>query len=168
MTGKYDQYVHHPPHMRLTMKADGSTVFDGLMIGHQQLGFPFMIGHQFVRRPFKGDNPCHTHNFHEFLAWYGGNPDDPDDFGAEVVLYLGAELEKHVFTRPTMVYVPPGLPHCPLEVTRVDSPIIQIEVMLAGAEGTRVPYFEADKDFDPHQVMNFEVIPYGKNEAKGR
>ncbi len=160
MAGKYDHYIHNPPHMRLTMKDDGTTVFDGLMIGHRQLGFPFMIGHQFVRRPFRGDNPCHTHNFHEFLAWYGGNPEDPDDFGAEVVLYLGAELEKHVFTRPTLVYVPPGLPHCPLEVTRVDRPIIQIEVMLAGEEGTREPYFEADKGFDPHQVMRFEIIPY--------
>jgi hypothetical protein len=162
MSSKYDEYIHHPPHMLLSLKADGSTVFDGLMIGHQQLGYPFMMGHQFVRKPFKGDNPCHIHNFHEILAWYGGNPDDPDDFGGEVVLYMGPEMEKHVFTRPTMVYLPPGVPHCPLEITRVDSPIIQIEIMLAGAEGTREPYFEADSDFDSHKVMNFETIPYTK------
>ena len=72
---------------------------------------------------------------------------------------MGPELVKYVFTRPTVVYLPPGLPHCPLEITRVDSPIIQIEIMMAGAEGTRVPYFEADKDFDPHKAMNFESIP---------
>lgn len=157
---KYDQYVHHPPHRLLTLKADGTTVFDGLMITHKEIGYPFAIGHQFVRKPFKGDNPCHTHNFHEVLAWLGGNPDDPDDFGGEVVFYLGAELEKHVFTRPTLVYLPPELPHGPLEITRVDSPIIQIEVMLAGAEGTRVAYFDEDKDFDPHKVMNFDIIPH--------
>ena len=162
MSSKYDQYVHHPPHMLLTLKADGSTVFDGLMITHRELGYPFTIGHQFVLKPFKGDNPCHTHNFHEVLAWLGGNPDDPEDFGGEVVLYLGAELEKHVFTRPTLVYLPPDLPHGPLEITRVDSPIIQIEVMLAGPEGTREAYFEADKGFDSHKVMNFETIPYSK------
>lgn len=159
---KYDQYVHNPPHMRLTMKENGSVVFDGLMIGHQQIGYPFMIGHQFVTKPFKGDNPCHTHNFHEVLAWFGGNPADPDDFGGEVEFFLGAELEKHVFTRPTLVYLPPGLPHGPLEITRIDSPIIQVEVMLAGEEGTREPYFEADKGFDPHKVMNFEILPYTK------
>jgi hypothetical protein len=163
VSGKYDQYIHHPPHMRLTMKADGSTVFDGLMIGHQQIGFPFMMGHQFVRKPFKGDNPCHIHNFHEILAWYGSNPDNPDELGGEVILYMGPEMEKHVFTRPTLVYLPPGIPHCPLEITRVDRPIIQIEIMLAGAEGTREPYFEADQDFDSHKVMNFETIPYGKD-----
>ena len=105
-----------------------------------------------------GNNPCHTHNFQEFLAWYGGNPDDPNDFGAEVVFYFGEELEKHVFTRPTFISLPPGLPHCPLEVTRVDSPIIQIEVMITGEGGTREPVFEKDKGFDPHKVMNFEYL----------
>jgi len=159
MGSRYDQYIHHPPHLRLSMKDGGMVVFDGDFITHEQLGYPFMMGHQFVRKPFKGDNPCHTHNFHEVLAWYGGNPDDPDDFGAEVEFHMGPELVKYVFTRPTVVYLPPGLPHCPLEITRVDSPIIQLEIMLAGAEGTRVPYFEADKDFDSHKAMNFESIP---------
>ena len=158
MSSKYDQYIHNPPHMRLTMKSDKSVVFDGLMIGHQQLGYDFTIGHQFVRKPFKGDNPCHTHNFQEFLAWYSGNPEDPDDFGAEVVFYFGEEMEKHVFTCPTVVSLPPGLPHCPLKITRVDSPIIQIEVMLVGEGGTRDPYFEEDKGFNPRNVMNFEVL----------
>jgi len=162
MSGKYDQYIHNPPHLRLTLKSDNSVVFDGLMIGYQQLGYDFQIGHQFVRKPFKGDNPCHTHNFHEFLAWYGGNPEDPEDFGAEVVFYMGKEMEKYVFTHPTIVHLPPGLPHCPLEITRVDRPIIQIEIMLAGKDGTREPYFEKDKGFNPRNVMNFEIISPGK------
>ena len=158
MNGKYDQYIHTPPHRRYSMKADKSVVFDGLMVNHQILGHDITIGHQFVRKPFKGDNPCHTHNFWEFLAWYGGNPDNPDDFGAEVVFYLGKELEKHVFTSPTIISLPPGLPHCPLEIIRVDSPIIQIEIMLAGENGTREPYFEKDRGFDPRKVMNFETL----------
>ena len=146
MTGKYDKYVINPPHLQIRVKEDNRVVFDGLMIHHQQLGYNMTFGHQFIKKPMKSDNPCHTHNFDEFLAWYGGNPDDPDDFGAEVVLYMGEEQDKYVFTRPTMVYLPPGLPHCPLEITRVDSPIIQIEIMLVGEGGTREPYFEEDKD----------------------
>jgi hypothetical protein len=67
--------------MWLSMKSDDSVVFDGLMIGHKQWGCDFTVGHSFVRKPFKGNNPCHTHNFQEFLAWYGGNP---DEFGASV------------------------------------------------------------------------------------
>ncbi len=146
---KYDKYVISPPHMQIKAADDGRVVFDGLMVRHTNLGYNMTMGHQFVRKPFLSNNPTHTHNFHEFLAWYGGNPNDPDDFGAEVVLYLGKELEKHVFTQPTIVSLPPGLPHCPLEVTRVDRPIIQIEIMLTGPEGTREPYFEKDKG-KPH------------------
>jgi len=141
---KYDKYVVHPGPSQIRAEDDGRIVFDGLMVRPQQLGYNFQIGHQFVSKPFLSNNPTHTHNFHEFLAWYGGNPDDPEDFQAEVVLYLGEELEKHVFTTPTIVYLPIDFPHCPLEVTRVDSPIIQIEVMLLPeeGEGTREPFFK--------------------------
>jgi hypothetical protein len=158
MSSKYDQYIHTPPHLRLSMKSDHSVVFDGLMVNSKVLGHGMTIGHQFVRKPFKGDNPTHTHNFWEFLAWYGGNPEDPNDFGAEVVFYFGAELEKFVFTKPTIITLPPDLPHCPLEITRVDSPIIQIEIMLTGEGGTREPYFEKDKGFNPQKVMDFKFF----------
>ena len=67
-------------------------------------------------------------------------------------------LEKYVFTRPTMVSLPLGLPHCPLEITRVDRPIIQLEIMLSGEGGTREPYFEKDKCFNPMNVMDFERL----------
>jgi hypothetical protein len=142
---KYDQLIVNPPHMQIRAEADGRVVVDGLMVRYTQLGYNMTLGHQFVTKPFLSNNPTHTHNFQEFLAWYGGNPNDPDDFGAEVVLYIGEEMEKHVFTRPTIVSLPPGLPHCPLEVTRVDRPIIQIEIMLVGEGGTREPFFDRDK-----------------------
>ena len=158
MSGKYDQYIHHPPHLRLSMKADKSVFFDGLMVKEDQLGHDFTFGHQFVRKPFKGDNPCHTHNFWEFMAWYGSNPEDPNDFQAEIVFYFGKELEKHVFTRPTIISLPPGLAHHPFEITRVDSPIIQIEIMI-GNKGIAVePCFAKDKDYSPLTMVNREIL----------
>jgi hypothetical protein len=158
MSSKYDQYVHHPPHLRLSMKSNNSIFFDGLMVKEEQLGHDFTFGHQFVRKPFKGDNPCHTHNFWEFMAWYGSNPEDPNDFQAEVVFYFGKELEKHVFTRPTIISLPPGLPHHPFEITRVDSPIIQIEIMI-GNKGLAVdPCFEKDKGWSPATKVNREYL----------
>ena len=161
MTSKYDQYiVSPPPHLRLSLKSDSSVFFDGFMVKKEQLGCDFTFGHQFVTKPFKGDNPCHTHPFWEFMAWYGSNPNDANDFQAEVVFYFGPELEKHVFTRPTLVALPPGTPHCPLEITRVDRPIIQIEVMLCGAEGTRDGVFEKDKGFKSTDLMKFEYLDY--------
>ena len=137
--GKYDKYITFPTRSQIHAEDDGRTVFDGLMVRHTQLGYNMLLGHQFVTKPFLSNNPTHTHNFQEFLAWYGGNPDYPEDFGAEVVFYMGEELEKHVFTRPTIVSLHEGLAHCPLEVTRVDRPIIQIEIMLVGEGGTREP-----------------------------
>ena len=147
--GKYDNLVTNPPHIQIHAESDGHQVFDGLFVRHPQLGFNMSMGHQFVTKPFVSNNPCHTHNFQEFLAWYGGNPNNPEEFGAEVVLYLGPELEKHVFTKPTIVSIPPFFPHCPMEVRNVRNPIIQIEIMLVGEGGTREPFFEADKG-KPH------------------
>ena len=158
MAGKYDQYIHNPPHLRLSMKADNSVFLDGLMIGHELLGCDFKIGHQFVRKPFKGDNPCHTHNFQEFMAWYGGNPDDPDDFQAEIVFCFGEEMEEHIFTRPTIISIPAGLPHHPFEITRVDSPIIQIEIMIGNKGVAPEPFFEKDKGYNSRDMINREVL----------
>ena len=161
MAAKYDKYISHPPHMRMSMKADKSVIFDGLWISKQMVNYDFNMGHQFIKAPFKGDNPAHTHNFQEFLAWYSGDPKDPDNLGGEVVFYLGAELEKHVFTKPVVISLPPDLVHCPLEITRVDRPFIQIEIMLAPADGsppTREPYFAKDKGFRPDLVMDVAMF----------
>ncbi len=155
MAKKYDKYVTHPPHVQVCAGGDGRVVFDGLMVRHDQLGYSMSMGLQFVTKPFVSDNPCHTHNFHELLAWYGGNPNDPEDFGAEVVIYLGEEKEKHVFTSPTIVYLPEGFPHCPLEITRVDRPIIQLEIMLVGEGGTRDAYFEEDLKVQKPATVKF-------------
>jgi hypothetical protein len=148
MEGMYDKYIVSPPHRQIRAHEDSRVVFDGLMVKAADLGYPLTLGHQFVTRPFLSNNPCHTHNFQEFLAWYGGNPDDPEDFDAEVVLYLGREQEKHVFTRPTIVSLPTGFPHCPLLITRVDRPIVQVEIMLVGEGGTREPLWPEDKLYE--------------------
>ena len=137
---KYDKYISHPARRQIRAEDDGRIVFDGRWIRNSDIGYDLNMGLQFVTRPFKNNNPCHTHNFQEFLAWYGGNPNDPDDFGAEGVLYMGEEMEKYVFTEPTIVSIPEGLPHSPLEMTKVDRPIIQVEIMLVGEGGTREPF----------------------------
>ena len=156
MAGKYDKYIIHPPYMQIMAGDDGRIVFNGKMVHNKELGYPMTLGLQFITAPMVSDNPCHTHNFDEFLCWYGGNPKDPDDFGAEVILYMGEELEKYVFTRPTIVYLPPDLPHCPLEIVNVRSPIIQVEIMLTGPGGTRDVYF--DKDKVGHKPVTFKII----------
>ena len=163
MAGKYDKFVSHPAHTRMSMKADGSVIFNGLFVGKQQLNYDFTIGHQIVTKPFKGDNPPHVHNFQEFLAWYGTNPNDPLDFGgSEVVFYLGEELEKYVITQPTIISLagPRSLPAGDYKNRPSHYPDRE---RIAAAEQvpkpTREPYFEKDKGFKPMNVMNVKVTP---------
>jgi hypothetical protein len=55
-----------------------------------------------------------------------------------VEFYLGEEvgrLEKYVITKPSMIYVKPGMLHCPLRFVRVDDPkkpILFQDLTLAG------------------------------------
>jgi hypothetical protein len=70
----------------------------------------------------------HSHDFHELLCFLGGNPEDVTDFGAEVSICLGDELEEHVFDTPAIISMPPGLKHCPLLVRNVTKPIVFLEV----------------------------------------
>jgi len=63
---------------------------------------------------------AHTHPFDEVLGFFGTNPDDPDDLGAEIEFWLGDE--KHILTKSCLVYIPAGLKHCPLIHRRVDRP----------------------------------------------
>lgn len=167
MSGKYDHLVLEPPVMHMTVNEDGRQVFHGIMAKKQHHGCNFTVGYQVVGKPFRGDNPPHTHNFQEFIAWYGTNPDDPLDFDAEIEIYLGEEMEKHVITTPTIVSLPPGFVHCPLNIVRVGKPIVQLELMLPpedGSDPTRVPFLEEDKGVDPYSLVTMEYI---ERPAKG-
>jgi hypothetical protein len=73
-------------------------------------------------------HPPHIHKDAELLFHIGTNPDDPMDLGAEVELYMGPELERHVITKTTVVYIPPNFIHCPWKPLRTDRPWIFLEV----------------------------------------
>ena len=64
---------------------------------------------------------AHTHPFDEVIAFFGTNPEDPQDLCGEVELWL--EDEKHILTKSCLVFVPKGMKHCPLHIRRVDRPI---------------------------------------------
>jgi hypothetical protein len=77
---------------------------------------------------FPVGHPPHIHKDAELLFHIGTNPDDPTDLGAEVELYMGPELERHVITKTTVVYIPPNFIHCPWKPLRTDRPWIFLEV----------------------------------------
>ena len=68
-----------------------------------------------------GGTKAHKHDYDEVIAFFGTNPDDFYDLGAEAELWLGDE--KHIINKSCIVFVPKGLQHCPLRFTRVDRPV---------------------------------------------
>ena len=73
----------------------------------------------------------HSHEFDMYLTLIGFNPNGLNDLGGEIELYLGEEQEKYIITKPTSIYMPKGMIHCPLEFKRVDKPILLIHATLA-------------------------------------
>ncbi len=77
--------------------------------------------------PMSG-HPPHIHKYPELLFHIGTDPDNPTDLGAEVEMYMGRELERHVFNRSTVIYIPPGMIHSPWRPITTTRPWIFIEV----------------------------------------
>jgi hypothetical protein len=72
----------------------------------------------------------HVHDTDEIIGFFGNNPDDPYDLGGEIEIWL--EDDKHVIDRTAMIFVPAGMVHCPLVLTRVDRPIFHFTIVSGG------------------------------------
>jgi hypothetical protein len=83
-----------------------------------------------VRKPYMFHDVTHKHRFWEFFFFFGSNPMDLNEFDADVELTFGEELEKHVISSPSIVVLPPGVYHCPLNYARVGKPIYCLEAFL--------------------------------------
>jgi hypothetical protein len=72
-------------------------------------------------------HPPHIHKDAELLFHIGTNPDDPTDLGAEVEIYLGKEMERHVFNKSCVIFIPPNFIHCPYRSLKTTRPWIFME-----------------------------------------
>ncbi|RQV93479.1 hypothetical protein EH220_08235 [bacterium] len=50
------------------------------------------------------------------------------ELGAEVEMCVGPEMEKHIITKSTIVYLPPNFVHSPWKVMKVTRPFILVTV----------------------------------------
>jgi hypothetical protein len=129
MTRKYEKYFFDPPPVPIA--GDNAQNLVDNIIKHNARPAPNLtLNYHFVTRPYISKILPHTHNYQEFLAWYGCNLKEPDGFDAEIVLYMGKELEKYIITKPTLVSLPPGFLHCPMVITKVGKPFFQIAMAL--------------------------------------
>ena len=72
----------------------------------------------------------HHHEIPEIIGFFGNDPQNPNDLGGEIEFWL--EEEMFTITKSAMIFVPPGMTHCPLIVKRVDRPIFHYSTILKG------------------------------------
>ncbi len=92
-----------------------------------------------------GRNPGkpHTHNFDQVMLWLGVDTDDIGDLDSEIELCLGEDLERHIITTSTAVFVPKGTPHYPATINRIDRKFLYIEISYKKKYNEKV--FKTDK-----------------------
>jgi hypothetical protein len=89
------------------------------------------FGWNVIYKPYFIDRVTHVHAGDEYLCFLAGNvPDCFSEFDAEAEIYLGKEQEKYVITQPTIVFIPKGLLHCPLEFKKVNKPLLFVMILL--------------------------------------
>ena len=113
-----------------------SKVSDHLMMSTRQMESfgdgNFSIDCIYVTSPRLMIDKPHQHGFAQYLCFFSANPNDVNEFDAEVELSLGGEGEKHRITFPTVAYIAAGLNHGPLNFARVGKPILFIDIAMSG------------------------------------
>jgi hypothetical protein len=146
MRGQYRENVQH-----LAFRRNGpwhygplnQDTHDGAITDIHGVGFDYHMSYESMNKaPYRfgpvPDKP-HVHPYTEFLLFIGADCNDLGDLGAEVEMYMGKEMEKHVITRPSVAIQPKGHPHCPLIVNKQDKPWIFMVIRPWGHGTERLP-----------------------------
>lgn len=122
---KYGKYLKTHP----ITDAPFGPVFN--FSGEEDFQSDFSMFAIYVTKANLMEETAHSHDFDMYLVFCGSDPDKMNDLGAEIELSLGEEEEKHIITIPTVVHIPKGLKHCPLNFKRVDKPVMFLHATLA-------------------------------------
>jgi hypothetical protein len=126
---KYDKYL--TTDCTIVSKVSGDSISS--MRELQSFGDgSFSIETVFIWQPRTLTDKPHRHDFPQYLCFFSATHGNARDFDADVELSLGEEQEKQVITAPTVVYVPPGLHHGPLRFSRIEKPVLFIDIALTG------------------------------------
>ena len=113
--------AERPGASRVFLKAEDLQDSDGVNLS--------IIG-GYITEPYTMEPGSMVHDFDQCLLCIGANPNDMSDFDAEVELCLGEEREKHIINSATVVHIPAGLVHCPLNIVKVNKPILFLDISI--------------------------------------
>jgi hypothetical protein len=69
----------------------------------------------------EGSPEPHTHEFPEVLGFFGTDPKNPKDLGAEIEFYIDGE--RNVLNQTFLAFVPAGVVHNPLRILKITRPV---------------------------------------------
>jgi hypothetical protein len=87
-----------------------------------------------ILKPFTMQADSHFHDFDQYLGFFGSDPTDILNLNSVVELTLSIDnvhMEKHIITKATTVFIPAGLYHCPLVYTKVNKPMMFLNMFFA-------------------------------------
>ncbi len=132
MSRKYEKLVFEFPHEYNKLVALGDD--PGFILSPQAYfrgatqipGSKFNVGFQIFVKPFFIDRIPHRHEVDEYLVFLGGSFPNLFDFDADIEFTIGkpgVDAEVFHIDRPTIIRIPAGVYHCPLNFKRVGKPI---------------------------------------------
>lgn len=129
---KYSKYILPAPIM-MVRHEDGANI-DGYkylsVYAHKgELNANHTLGFHYMTEVYEDVYP-HIHKGSEILCFVGSNPENINDFDAEIEIVLGEEGEINTITSPSVISIPGGMVHGPLRFKRVTKPVFFIEVTL--------------------------------------
>ena len=89
-------------------------------------GSKFNVGFQVFKKPFFLDRNPHFHDADEYLIFMGGTFPNLFDWDAEIELTIGeigVNEERFKITQPTIIRIPAGIWHCPLNFRVINKPV---------------------------------------------
>jgi hypothetical protein len=89
----------------------------------------------FITRAFVMVSQPHRHEFPQYLHFFSACPEDQRAFDAEIEITLGEDGihgEKHTITKPTVLYVPAGMYHGPLNFKVINKPVLFVDIAVSG------------------------------------
>ena len=127
-SSEYGKYILRQTKPPAEISEATPTVLEGL---RDWAGIQHRMKWKHISSPNLMVDKPHSHDFDEFLCFFGADPANCFDLGGEVELSLGSEGEKQVINTGTIVCVPKGLVHGPLNFKKVDKPMMFSVIYLA-------------------------------------
>jgi hypothetical protein len=101
-------------------------------------GSNYNVGFQVIKKPVNMKDEPHFHREEQYHIFAGSKIPNVFDWDAEIEFYMGDDpdnMEKIIIKKPTIIRVPKGVWHCPLNFKKVAKPVFFQAPLMAGLYG---------------------------------